>query len=187
MTESQAVHPSLVHPFNDRSRRTRLVKVAAWLAGIAVLVRRAPGAGSRRQRLDLRPLGLDHGHPARVHRRRSRAADCADDADRPGLVLHPEGRLSERPAPLPAGARRLRGRRGDERLPAGEHRHARDAADVHGHDPSATFPGVLGGMVVQKIFFTVAGTASTCTCSCRCRDRSTSSSEARTTTRSRPP
>ena len=101
---------------------------------------RAPSAGSRCQRLDLRPLGLAHGHPARVHRRRSRAADCADDADRPGLVLHPEGRLSERSAPLPAGARRLRGRRGHERLPAGEHRHARDAADVHGHDSQRDLP-----------------------------------------------
>ena len=35
---SEAVHPSPVVPFNDPSRRRRLVKVAGWLVGIALLV-----------------------------------------------------------------------------------------------------------------------------------------------------
>ena len=41
--------------------------------------------------------------------------------------------------------------------------------------PGANLPGVLGGMVVQKIFFTSPARSSTSTCSRRCRARSTSS------------
>ena len=33
-----AVRPAAVHPFHDTSRRSRLVKVGAWLVGIAILV-----------------------------------------------------------------------------------------------------------------------------------------------------
>ena len=58
---------------------------------------------------------------------------------------------------LPAGAGGLRDRGRAERLPAGEHRHRRDVADVHRDHPRREPPGVLGGMVVQKIFFTLAG------------------------------
>ena len=36
MTEIAAEHPSPVLPFNDPSRRRRLVKVGAWLAGVAL-------------------------------------------------------------------------------------------------------------------------------------------------------
>jgi uncharacterized membrane protein YbhN (UPF0104 family) len=38
MTETAAAHPSSVLPFNDSSRRRRLAKVAGWLVGIALLV-----------------------------------------------------------------------------------------------------------------------------------------------------
>ena len=41
--------------------------------------------------------------------------------------------------------------------------------------PGATFPGVLGGMLVQKIFFTVVGTSSTSTSSRRSRAPSNAS------------
>ena len=40
----------------------------------------------------------------------------------------------------------------------------------------ATFTGVIGATVVQKIFFTVSGRSSTCTCSSRSPARSRSSS-----------
>jgi hypothetical protein len=51
------------------------------------------------------------------------------------LVLHPARRLPPRAVPLPHHPCRLCDRRGPERLPAGEHRHGRDAADVHGDRP----------------------------------------------------
>ena len=38
MTETAAAHPSSVLPFHDSSRRRRLAKVAGWLVGIALLV-----------------------------------------------------------------------------------------------------------------------------------------------------
>lgn len=47
--------------------------------------------------------------------------------------------------------------------------------------PGANLAGVLGGMLVQKIFFTLAGAFVTCTCSRPCRARSSASSSCRTT------
>ncbi len=38
MTTTSVAHPSRVLPFNDPSRKRRLVKVAAWLGGIALVV-----------------------------------------------------------------------------------------------------------------------------------------------------
>jgi uncharacterized membrane protein YbhN (UPF0104 family) len=38
MSEASVAHPSAALPFHDPSRRRRLVKIAAWLAGIALLV-----------------------------------------------------------------------------------------------------------------------------------------------------
>ena len=48
--------------------------------------------------------------------------------------------------------------RGDEQLPAGEHRHVRDAAHVRRDHPRRTFAGSIAAYLVQKIFFTIAGT-----------------------------
>ena len=54
---------------------------------------------------------------------------------------------------------RLRRRRRDEQLPAGEHRHVRDAAHVRrDHPERCTFAGAIAAYLVQKIFFTIAGT-----------------------------
>ena len=145
-------------PFGDDSRARRLVKVAAWLVGIALAV----GA--------LELLGVDV---------RGWFSDLWDALSGVGLGYLLAGwalqtvqttmtalgwfsilraAFPAAPVALSAGARRLRGRRRDERVPAREHRHARDAADVRRDHPRGQLPGVLGGMVVQKIFFTVAGT-----------------------------
>ena len=82
-------------------------------------------------RLVLEPLGHDHRDLGRLHRRRRRAQDRPDDADRVRLVLDPPLRLLD--DELQGRARLLRDLGGAERLPPGEHRHLRDAADVH-HD-----------------------------------------------------
>ena len=91
-------------------------------------------AGRRRPRVAPGPLGPDQGGPGRLHRRRAVLPDGGDDVRR-GLVLrHPQRRLPRRGL-APADRDRLRGRRGDERLPAREHRHVRDAAHVRGDHP----------------------------------------------------
>jgi hypothetical protein len=46
MSEASVEHPSAALPFNDPSRRRRLVKIAAWLAGIALL-NAVPDTGRR--------------------------------------------------------------------------------------------------------------------------------------------
>ena len=38
MSETAVVHPSSVHPFHEPSRRRRLLKVGAWLVGIALAI-----------------------------------------------------------------------------------------------------------------------------------------------------
>ena len=96
--------------------------------------RRRPSraARRRRRRLVLGPLGRADGDRARVPAGRLVAEDDADDADRAGVVLHPPRGLSARAGALPPGAGGVRHRRGAQRLPAGQHRHVRDAADVRG-------------------------------------------------------
>ena len=159
MTESQAVHPSLVHPFNDRSRRTRLVKVTVWLAGIAVLV------------VVLQALGVD------VSGWISDLWDSITDIP-PGYIvaglalqtvqttLTALGWYFILKAGFPSGPPRYR--QVLAAYAAGVAMNGFLPANIGtlvmllmftAMIPSATFPGVLGGMVVQKIFFTVAGTA----------------------------
>ena len=94
--------------------------------------RRARAARRRRRRVVLGPVGRAHRDRPRLPRRRMVAADGPDHAHGARLVLDPARGVSGRAAALPAGARRLRHRRGAERLPAGQHRHVRDAADVRG-------------------------------------------------------
>ena len=122
-------------PFGDPSCGRRLVKVLAWLAGIGLAGRRARAVRCRCGLMVREPVGRPHGHRVRVPRGRLVAADAADHADGARLVLHPARRLSGRARTVPAGARRLRRRRRAERLPAGQHRHVRDAADVHRDHP----------------------------------------------------
>ena len=38
MSETAVVQPSAVHPFHEPSRRRRLLKVAAWLVGVALAI-----------------------------------------------------------------------------------------------------------------------------------------------------
>ena len=78
-------------------------------------------------------LGHDHERPDRLRDRGARADLVADDRDRVRLVLDPPLWLSRLRSPLDPGAGLLRGGRRAELRPAGQPRHAGDAADVH-HD-----------------------------------------------------
>ena len=164
-----------VTPFHDRSRRRRLMKVIAWLVGIALVVVVLKLLGIDVRGWLQRPLGLAQRRPDRLHRRRARAPDGADDASPGSRATDPARRLSRTQVAVLADRRRLRGRRGDERLPAGEHRHVRDAAHVHGDDPGATFPGVARRRSSSRRSSSRSpGRSSTSTSSSRCRVRSTS-------------
>ena len=147
-----------VTPFRDRSRRRRLVKVAAWLGGIALAV------------LVLQLLGVDvRGWLSSFW---EALKDVAIQYIVAGLVLqavqttltalawlfilragYPQAEIPYR-AILAAYAA---GVAMNGFLPANIGTFASllmYAALIQG----ATFPGVLGAMVVQKIFFTIAGT-----------------------------
>jgi uncharacterized membrane protein YbhN (UPF0104 family) len=147
-----------VTPFTDRSRRRRLLKVGAWLGGIALLV----------VVLDL--LGVDvRGWLSELW---DTLTEVSVEYIVAGLVLqavqttltalawyyilraaYAEADFQYR-AILAAYAA---GVAMNGFLPANIGTFVSllmYAAIIHG----ATFPGVLGGMVVQKIFFTVAGT-----------------------------
>ena len=96
-------------PFGDPSRARRLVKIAGWLGGVALVVGVLELLGVDVARLVLGPVGRAH--------RRSRFGylvagwslqTAADHADRARLVLHPARRLPARAGALPAGAGRLR-------------------------------------------------------------------------------
>ena len=94
--------------------------------------RPAPAARRRHRRLAVGRVGRGHRHRPRLPGGGLDAPDRADHADRARVVLHPARRLSARAGALPADPGRVRDRRGPQRLPAGQHRHLRDAADVHG-------------------------------------------------------
>ena len=135
MTESATGPASAALPFHDPSRRRRLLKVAAWLAGVGVAV------------VVLRLLGVDvvgwfkqlwdqiKAVPRRLHRRGTVLPDSPDAACRALLLRHPARRLPGSGAAL-ADRDRLRRGRVDEQLPAREHRHLRDTGDVRGDHPA---------------------------------------------------
>jgi uncharacterized membrane protein YbhN (UPF0104 family) len=148
-----------VTPFNDGSRRRRIVKVGAWLGGIAVAV------------LVLQLLGVDvRGWLSSFWDSLSNVAveyivaGLAFQTVQTGLTAlgwlfilragYPQAEIPYR-AILAAYAA---GVAMNGFLPANIGTFASllmYVALIQG----ATFPGVLGAMVVQKIFFTVAGTA----------------------------
>jgi uncharacterized membrane protein YbhN (UPF0104 family) len=159
MTDAQAVHPSLLHPFHDPSRRRRLLKVGAWLAGIALLL----------VVLDL--AGVDVG--GWISKLWDTLTEIPVGYVVAGLALqtvqttmtalgwyyilragYPDDDLRYRQvlAAYAAGVAM------NGFLPANMGTFAMLLMFV-AMIPGATFPGVVGGMVVQKIFFTVAGTA----------------------------
>ena len=86
------------------------------------------------------------------------------------------------PRAVPAGARRLRRRRRAERLPAGQHRHVRDVADVRRDHPRREPPRCARRRCwCRRSSSRSPARSSTCTCSRPCRARSSASSSCRTT------
>jgi uncharacterized membrane protein YbhN (UPF0104 family) len=156
--EAPAGKRSRVLPFNDPSRRRRLVKVAAWLLGVVVLV------------LILNLLGVD------VRGWLSNVWDALTEISLWYLLAG--WALQTVQTTLTALAWYFILRAGFPRAPAPYlHVLAAYSAGVALNGflpanigtfvmllmfvamiPGANFPGVLGGMVVQKIFFTVVGT-----------------------------
>ena len=96
--------------------------------------RRPEPARRRRHRLADGSLGPDPGRPDRLHRRGARLPDRPDAVCRALLLRDPAGGLSG-PGRVLADRDRLRGGRGDEQLPAREHRHVRDPAHVRRDHP----------------------------------------------------
>jgi uncharacterized membrane protein YbhN (UPF0104 family) len=156
--EAPAVRRWRLLPFNDPSRRRRLVKVAAWLVGIAFVV------------LVLKLLGVDiSGWMSDVWDALRDisfwylAAGWAVQTVQTTLtalawyfILHagfPRAPLSY----LQVLAAYAAGVALNGFLPANIGTFVMLLMFV-AMIPGATFPGVLGGMVVQKIFFTVVGT-----------------------------
>ena len=140
------------------SRRRRLLKVAAWLVGIVVLV------------LILQLLGVDV--TGWLHDLWTQIKAVPPGYIVAALVFQTGqtvfagysyyGILSAAyPGEVtiaPIVTAYAVGRR-DEQLPAGEHRHVRDAADVRGASSrAARCGGSIAAYLVQKIFFTIAGT-----------------------------
>ncbi|HSK16374.1 MAG TPA: lysylphosphatidylglycerol synthase transmembrane domain-containing protein, partial [Gaiellaceae bacterium] len=159
MTEAHAEKPSRFLPFRDPSRRRRLVKVAWWLVGVAVVV------------VGLNLVGIDV--PGWI-------GDVWDSLTSISLQYLLAGYvLQTAQTTLTALGWYFILRAGfGEASPSYLQTLAAYAAGValNGFLPAnigtlvmllmfvamirgATFPGVLGAMVVQKIFFTVAGTA----------------------------
>jgi uncharacterized membrane protein YbhN (UPF0104 family) len=156
--EAPAGKRSRVLPFNDPSRRRRLIKVAAWLVGVAVLL------------LVLNLLGVDV---------RGWLSDVWDALSEISLGYLLAGwALQTAQTTLTALAWYFILRAGFPRAPApylqvlaaysaGVALNGFLPANIGtfvmllmfvAMIPGANFPGVLGGMVVQKIFFTVVGT-----------------------------
>ena len=159
MTEAHPAHLSSIHPFRDRSRSTRLVKVGCWLAALALLLLVLDLAGvdvsgwlsELWDTLTQIPVGyIVAGLALQTVQTTLTAlgwygilhAAYPDEPVRYRQVL----------AAYAAGVAM------NGFLPANIGTFVMllmFAAMI----PTATFPGVVGGMVVQKIFFTVAGTA----------------------------
>src|SRR6266508_1283205 len=103
-----------------------------------------------------RSLGRGERGQRRLPRRGLRAADRPDHPDGGRLVLHPARGLCGRAA-LPASARCVRGGGRAERVPAGEHRHLRDVADVRRDDPGRGLRGRSRRGGRAEDFFAIAG------------------------------
>jgi uncharacterized membrane protein YbhN (UPF0104 family) len=158
MPEPAEPKPRAALPFGDPSRKSRLRKVAAWLAGIAVLL------------VVLNLLGVD------VRGWLSELWDALSSIDLEYLLagwalqtvqttltalgwyfILRAGFPSGAPTYLQVLAAYAAGVAMNGFLPANIGTFVMLLMFV-ALIPSATFAGVLGGMVVQKIFFTIAGT-----------------------------
>ena len=128
-------------PFGDPSRGRRLVKVLAWLAGIAC-GRRARAARHRRRRLVLEPVGRPHAASGSGTSLAGWSLQTVQTTlTALGWYFILRAALSGRAAALPPGARGIRGGRRAERVPARQHRDVRDAADVRRDHPRRQLPG----------------------------------------------
>ena len=133
---STAVEPSPVLPFHDPSRPKAAAQGRRLDRGDRRGAHRAEPARRRRDRLAQEPLGPDQGRSRPVHRPRPRLPDRSDAVRRALLLRHPACGLSGAGRVL-ADRDRVRRRRVDEQLPACEHRHVRDAADVRRDHPGS--------------------------------------------------
>jgi uncharacterized membrane protein YbhN (UPF0104 family) len=157
MTELVAEHPSPVLPFHDPSRRRRFVKVGAWLVGIslAVLALHLLGVDVRGWFSELwdslRSIDIEYllGGWALQTLQTTLTALAWYFILRAGF---PEGA----PQYLQVLAAYAAGVALNGFLPANIGTFVMLLMFV-ALIPSATLSGVLGGMVVQKIFFTLAG------------------------------
>ena len=171
-----AAQPSAVLPFHDPSRGRRLVKVGGWLVGIALVLVVLNLLGVDVVGWLSRPLGPDQGRPARLHGRGARIPDGPDALRRAVVLRHPARRLSG-PGRVLADRDRVRGGRVDEQLPAGEHRHVRDAGHVRRDHPGLRpSPGRSPPTSSRRSSSRSPARSSTSTCSCPCPARSTRAS-----------
>jgi uncharacterized membrane protein YbhN (UPF0104 family) len=159
MPEAHAQHPSHVHPFRDPSRGRRLVKVGCWLAGIAVLLVLVDvGDGVVSDWISTLWDAISAIPAGYV------VAGLAFQTVQTTLTAL--GWYFILRAGYPGDP--LRYRQVLAAYAAGVAMNGFLPANIGtfvmllmftAMIASATFPGVVGGMVVQKIFFTVAGTA----------------------------
>ena len=176
MTDSAGAVAGKALPLRDDSRGRRLLKILAWLVGIVVVVGILELLG-----VDVTGWLSDLWDQIKAVPARYIIVGLVFQSGQTffaGLSYY--GILSAAyPGEVSLCADRdgLRGRRRDEQLPAREHRHVRDAADVRRADPELHVGGSIAAYLVQKIFFASPARSSTSTSSSRCRGHSTSTSE----------
>ena len=169
-------------PFGDPSRGRRLVKVLAWLAGIALVVAAlellgVDVAGWFSSMWDAL-TGIGFGYLVAGFSLQTLQTTLTAL----GWFFILRAAYPRAPRALPAGARDLRHRRRAERLPAGQHRHVRDAAHVRGDHPLRELRRRRSAArSCRRSSSRSRGRSSTSTCSPPCRARSSASSSWRTT------
>ena len=165
----QRRYPGL--PFGDPSRRQRLIKVGAWLVGIALalVVLRLLGVDVIGWLSDLwdQIKAIPVGYIIAGLAFQTAQTFFAGLSYYGILRAAYPGQVELWPI-VTAYAVAV----ADERLPAREHRHARDAGDVHRDHSRLDLRGLLAAYVVQRLFFTSRAPSSTSTSSCLCRARS---------------
>ena len=156
MDERIAAQPSALHPFHEPSRRRRLVKVGGWLLGIALVV------------VLLNVLGIDvvgwlsdlwdeiKDIPPATWSRRC-TPDRPDGLCRALLLRHPARAYPGQVEFWPIATAYAVGVAMNNFLPANLGTFA-TLVMFTAIIPACTFPGALAAYLVQKIFFTVAGT-----------------------------
>ena len=174
MADAGALAP--VVPFDDPSRKRRLVKIAAWIAGtcVVLVVLNILGVDVTGWISDLwkQIKAVPPGYiVAALAFQTGQTIFCGLSYYGILSAAYP-GEVTPR-----ADRDRVRRRGGDEQLPAGEHRHLRDAADVRRADPELQRRAVRSPPTSSRRSSSRSpARSSTCTSSSRSRARSTSTS-----------